>query len=133
MFDEPLIDGGKVTTKGIVLAVIVCVIVAVGALIGVNHYMPRPTVEGPTVVAKPLDRDAVITVGQFSYIPLNLDGGPGENASAILTALQRFSEQVADIRSYQVEYYINGFSPGGGGAGCTYGIWVFHEPKPKGE
>ena len=69
---------------------------------------------------------AVKTLGNFSYIPLNLEGRADKNERYILTALDVFETSSGfEIVSFQVEKKDDTYNR----QPFTYGIFVHHKPK----
>lgn len=87
----------------------------------------RPVSAVKALPANAYDMSVVVTVGNHSYIPINLDGKPNENVDVILGALKAFesANPNLEVTGWQIEKqqlaYVT--SP------YTYGIWVDHHPK----
>lgn len=78
-----------------------------------------------------LDFSWVITLGNHSYVPLNLMGNPAGNAQSILRVLQAF--EMEHIGWQIVNWHIEKQQAGGmrllDSRDYVYGIWIDHEPK----
>ncbi len=83
---------------------------------------------GATLQAQ-YDLSVVVTVGNHSYVPLNIDGEAKDNVQNILGALDAFEKAHPELEvtswsllSRQASYSTYGY---------TYGIWVNHRPRSK--
>lgn len=73
----------------------------------------------------------VKTEGNWSYIPLNLQGTPDFNQVYVLRVLNTFqTHKPYEVISFQVQYRNLEYDRGGSISPYTYGIWVHHKPKP---
>ena len=69
-----------------------------------------------------------VTMGDGSYVPINITGEAGENAEAILSAVNIFKESNPDLEivSFQIDKRdgIPGVVPP-----RIYGLWILHQPS----
>jgi hypothetical protein len=78
------------------------------------------------ITAIGFDKSKVVTVGNYSYIPLNLQGVPDSHSRTILTVLDSFQKtQGVKIISFQIEK--EQYTGHLGASNWVYGIWVTHE------
>lgn len=73
----------------------------------------------------PTNAATITTIGDHSYISLNLEGNAAKNASAILHALEQFEKNNLNYRI--VSWRIEGRVGTGLSDGYTFGIWIDHE------
>ena len=118
------------------VAIVVPIMVIIYCLHGSEEKSPRQ-VENERIVAKRMKAlekyqeepaSASITIGNHSYIPLNIQESPAFCPKEILAALKNFEETHSDleITNWKVQEH------GGGWGTMTYGLWIDHKKKqPK--
>lgn len=69
----------------------------------------------------------IITVGNHSYIPMNIFNTPSERVMSILEVLQRFENLYPDVRvtGWKIEKQQNSFAS----TSYIFGLWIDHEPR----
>ena len=112
----------------------ICPVVAVGLLFCMrcgaavnNSEKPTPT-PNSVVMAPEIKLYGLTTIGNHSYIPINLYGQhPSDRSDLILRILKAFEEEHPELEmtGWKLEFTpLNGDS-----RGTIYGIWVDHKPR----
>ncbi len=109
------------------IAVVLFGILAI-ALAGCDSSEPsEPSVvqKKQVQVVERYDMSAVVTVGNHSYLPLNLPGNPSQHVSLILGALQAFEKAHPEwrITGWRIEKRQAGYAV----QAYIFGLWVDHE------
>lgn len=92
---------------------------------------PKPTVlQPPPTSVERYDLSVVRTIGNHSYMPLNIQGTPADHIDEILGALQTFEKNHPELEvvGWWVEKHQVAFRT----SNYIYGLWVDHRPKGKG-
>ena len=72
------------------------------------------------------DMSVITTVGNRSYIPINIGGRPDQNVALILGVLKKFEEEKqVEVVSWQVDKRQVGYAT----SAKIFGIWIEHRPK----
>ncbi|MBI2041692.1 MAG: hypothetical protein HYT20_01555 [Candidatus Nealsonbacteria bacterium] len=80
-----------------------------------------------SISAESYNMSVVKTVGNYSYIPFNVDGNPSDHAVKILGALSAFEKAHPEIEItfWQIEKQQRAYIT----SSYIFGIWVTHRPK----
>jgi hypothetical protein len=80
-----------------------------------------------TPSAKTINLEIADTVGNHTYIPINIDGSPADNEHLILKIIEAFEKSHPELK-------VTFWSPQGREnsylrSSYTFGLWVNHEPR----
>jgi hypothetical protein len=90
---------------------------------GVGTSVVRQKLE--TKPARKIDFSSVVTVGNRSYLPLNLLGNASENHQTILDVLKKFEdEKKMEITNWKVSERQTSTT-----SAFTYGLWIDHKAR----
>lgn len=89
----------------------------------------RPSVISKTVSTQRINLDVGITVGNHTYLPLNIKGNPNEHVQEILEVLESFEKKYPglEVISWNIEKIQSGYVT----TAYIFGIWVDTRPKPS--
>lgn len=87
---------------------------------------PPPVAVPQGVTLKVYDLNVVKTIGDHSYIPINIDGTPDSHADTILNILSVFktSNPELEITGWKIEKNQSAYTTGP----YIYGLWIDHKP-----
>jgi hypothetical protein len=77
-----------------------------------------------------LSPDSVITVGDHSYVPLNLEGNPDKNCRTILKTLDIFKQKNPGLEV--ISWSIEKQQLAEGAKEFVFGLWINHRQKQGG-
>ena len=74
-----------------------------------------------------LNKEKIITIGDHSYVPINLWGTPDEHAETILNIIKQFENihQELEVTDWKVEKEQGAW----GASNLIFGIWIDHKPR----
>lgn len=87
----------------------------------------KPVSAVKALPADAYDMSVVVTVGNHSYIPINLDGRPDQQVGVILGTLQAFesTHPNLEVTGWQIEKEQRAYNT----SDYIFGMWVDHRPK----
>ena len=114
----------------LVFAVVICVLI-VGCeerFVDRSIQVKGATVKEAIVQETTFDLSKVVTVGNRSWVPLNLPGSPQEHAKEILDFLKYFEDK-KEVEV--VDWKIDKQQSAQGAGEKTFGLWLDHRPRQK--
>lgn len=94
-----------------------------------SNEKPKPSVLKQEDIGRSISFDSMKTVGNYSYLPINQSGNPGDFHDTILAIMNKFEMDHPGLKvtSWKIEK-----KQGASGVSAfIYGLWVDHEPRPQ--
>jgi hypothetical protein len=74
-----------------------------------------------------INLSASTTMGNHTWVPINMPGGLDENHPVVLKVLQRFEEEHPELEVYDVDVHFQQYAHRV--SHCVLGIWIHHRPR----
>lgn len=119
----------RIVMKARKIMILLLVLFIIGGFASGCGQPNPPGVLTETTSVKTINLELGTTIGNHTYLPVNIDGDPSEHVQEILQIVDAFESAHPEweVTSWSIEGKHSGYSSGA----YVYGIWINHRPKEE--